>query len=96
MFGSAVCLLPNDDSTAPSSHDSRDQYHRRLLWLHGNHSFEFGTNIRIVSETSARLLPLRSTTAITNQSFYVRPGAILRNAINQSLPGLTGLPVGTL
>lgn len=63
-------------------------------WLHGNHSFQFGTNIRIVR--NERLSFATSfDNGITNQSFYAASGAIVQNALNQSLPGLTGLPAGT-
>ena len=63
-------------------------------WLHGNHSFQFGTNIRIV-RNQRESFATSFDNGITNQSFYSASGAILANAINQSLPGLTGLPAGT-
>lgn len=66
-----------------------------LLWLKGNHSFEFGTNIRLV-RNQRETFGSSFDNAITNQSFYASSGAILSNSINQSLPGLTGLPVGTV
>jgi len=63
-------------------------------WLRGNHSFQFGTNIRIV-RNERESFATSFDNGITNQSFYFASGGILANAINQSLPGLTGLPVGT-
>lgn len=63
-------------------------------WLHNNHTFQFGTNIRLV-RNERESFATSFDNGITNQSFYSASGAILANAINQSLPGLTGLPAGT-
>ncbi len=64
-----------------------------LLWNKGNHAFQFGTNIRI---TRNRRISFASSfdNGITNQSFYASSGAVISNAVNQSLTALTGLPAG--
>ena len=63
-------------------------------WLKGDHNFQFGTNIRVV-RNQRETFSSSFDNGITNQSFYFASGAILATAINQSLPGLTGLPAGT-
>lgn len=62
-------------------------------WVKGDHSFQFGTNIRI---TRNKRLSFASSfdNGITNQSFYQSSGAVISNAVNQSLSALTGLPAG--
>lgn len=63
-------------------------------WLKGNHSLQFGTNIRLV-RNKRETFASSFDNGLTNQSFLFASGAIVSTAINQSLPGLTGLPVGT-
>ena len=58
-------------------------------WLHGNHSFQFGTNIRIV-RNERETFATSFDNGITNQSFYLASGNIIANAINQSLPDSPG------
>jgi hypothetical protein len=63
-------------------------------WIKGNHSFGFGTNIRIV-RNNRESFAAAFDNGITNQSFYAGSGNVVSNPINAWLPQLTGLPVGT-
>jgi len=61
----------------------------------GNHSFDFGTNIRIIRNKRTDFSPAFDN-AITNQSFYASAGAVLSTPINSSLTTLfPTLPAGT-
>lgn len=63
-----------------------------VSWVKGNHSFGFGTNIRLIS--NSRVSFGRSyDTAITNPSFYAGGGTQISNAINAVFP-ISGSPVG--
>ncbi len=53
-----------------------------MTWIHGNHSFQFGTNIRFI-KNDRNNFALAYDNAITNQSAY--PANIVRNAVNQYL-----------
>ena len=64
-------------------------------WIKGNHSFGFGTNIRVVRNNRENFAAAFDN-GITNQSFYAGSGSVVVNPINQWLPNLTGLPVGTV
>lgn len=63
-------------------------------WMKGDHSFQFGTNIRLV-RNERETFSSSFDNGITNQSFLFASGAIVATTVNQSLPGLTGLPAGT-
>jgi hypothetical protein len=63
-------------------------------WIKGNHTFGFGTNIRIVRNNRENFAAAFDN-GITNQSFYSGSGNVVTNPINAWLPNLTGLPVGT-
>lgn len=63
-------------------------------WIKGNHTFAFGTNIRIV-RNNREDFGAAFDNGITNQSFYAGSGNVVTNPINAWLPKLTGLPVGT-
>ncbi|CAN5534960.1 hypothetical protein BH10ACI2_BH10ACI2_14080 [soil metagenome] len=63
-------------------------------WITGNHTFVFGTNIRITRNNRTDYSTAFDN-GITNQSFYAGSGNVLSNPINAWLPTLTGLPVGT-
>lgn len=65
-----------------------------FTWIKGNHSFGFGANVRIVRNNRTDYSSAFDN-GITNQSFYAQSGAVLTNPINNWLPTLTGLPVGT-
>ena len=65
-----------------------------FTWIKENHTFGFGTNIRIVRNDRTDYASAYDN-GITNQSFYSRSGAVLVNPINAWLPTLTGLPAGT-
>lgn len=64
-----------------------------FIWNKGDHAFQFGANVRI---TRNRRVSFASSfdNGITNQSFYASSGAVISNAVNQSLSALTGLPAG--
>lgn len=55
-----------------------------LSWITGNHTFQFGTNIRLISNRRTSFAGAYDT-ATTNPSFYPSGGAILNNAINPYL-----------
>ena len=63
-------------------------------WIKGDHTIGFGTNIRIV-RNNRESFGAAFDNGITNQSFYLGSGNVVSNPINQWLPFLTGLPVGT-
>ena len=65
-----------------------------FTWIKGNHTFGFGTNIRITRNNRTNF-SASFDNGITNQSFYAQSGAVLSNPINAWLPALTGLPTGT-
>ena len=65
-----------------------------LSMIKGNHTFGFGTNIRIV-RNNRESFAAAFDNGITNQSFYAGSGSVVATPINQWLPFLTGLPVGT-
>ncbi len=65
-----------------------------LSWIKGNHTFGFGTNIRVVRNNRENFAAAFDN-GITNQSFYAGSGNVVSNPINAWLPFLTGLPVGT-
>ena len=64
-------------------------------WIKGNHTWGFGTNIRIVRNNRENFAAAFDN-GITNQSFYAGSGNVVSNPINAWLPKLTGLPVGTV
>jgi hypothetical protein len=63
-------------------------------WIAGNHTMNFGTNIRITRNNRENFAAAFDN-GITNQSFYAGSGNVLSNPINAWLPSLTGLPAGT-
>lgn len=65
-----------------------------FTWIKGNHTFGFGTNIRIVRNNRTDFSGAYDN-GITNQSFYSGSGGVVSNPINAHLPLLTGLPAGT-
>ncbi|HEX3102638.1 MAG TPA: TonB-dependent receptor, partial [Pyrinomonadaceae bacterium] len=65
-----------------------------FTWMTGNHTFGFGTNIRITRNRRTDYSTAFDN-GITNQSFYAGSGNVLSNPINAWLPALTGLPTGT-
>lgn len=65
-----------------------------VSWVKGDHTFGFGTNIRIV-RNNRESFGAAFDDGITNQSFYLGSGNVVSNPINAWLPNLTGLPVGT-
>ena len=66
-----------------------------ITWNKGNHTWGFGTNIRIVRNNRENFAAAFDN-GITNQSFYAGSGNVVSNPINAWLPNLTGLPVGTV
>ena len=54
-------------------------------WIKGNHSFGFGTNIRIVRNNRENFAAAFDN-GITNQSFYAGSGNVVSNPINAWLP----------
>jgi hypothetical protein len=65
-----------------------------FTWIKGNHSFGFGTNVRIIRNNRTNFAAAYDN-GITNQSFYAGSGNVVSNPINAWLPALTGLPTGT-
>jgi hypothetical protein len=65
-----------------------------FTWTLGNHSMQFGTNVRITRNDRVNFAASYDN-GITNQSFYASSGAVLATPINRNLPALTGLPTGT-
>jgi Carboxypeptidase regulatory-like domain len=65
-----------------------------FTWIKGKHTFGFGTNVRIVRNTSDNFSSAFDN-GITNESFYAGSGNVVTNPINAWLPALTGLPAGT-
>ena len=63
-------------------------------WITGNHTIGLGTNLRIIRNNRQNFADSFDN-GITNQSFYAGSGNVVSNPINQWLPNLTGLPVGT-
>lgn len=64
-------------------------------WLKGNHSWDFGTNIRMIRNKRTNFARAFDN-GITNQSFYSGAGAVLSTPINSSLTTLfPTLPAGT-
>lgn len=65
-----------------------------FTWIKNNHTFGFGTNIRIVRNHRTNYAASYDN-GITNQSFYAGSGSVLVNPINNALAGITGLPAGS-
>lgn len=65
-----------------------------FTWIKENHTFGFGTNIRIIRNHRTNYAASYDN-GITNQSFYAGSGSVLVNPINNALPALTGLPAGS-
>jgi hypothetical protein len=65
-----------------------------MSWVRGNHTFQFGTNIRTVRNFRTNLAAAFDN-GITNQSFYAGAGAVLTSPVNASLSGMFGFPAGT-
>ncbi len=65
-----------------------------FTWISGNHSFTFGTNIRVTRNNRVNYAAAFDN-GITNQSFYQSSGGVVAAPINAWLPTLTGLPAGT-
>ena len=63
-----------------------------VSWVKGNHSFGFGTNIRLISNKRNSLAGSFDS-AITNPSFYVGGGASISNPIRAVFP-IQGSAVG--
>ena len=63
-----------------------------VSWVKGNHSFGFGTNIRLISNRRNSLAGSFDS-AITNPSFYVGGGASISNPIRAVFP-IQGSAVG--
>lgn len=83
-------LFTRGFSRTTPTHNITDDF----SWIKGNHSFGFGTNIRIVRNNRENFAAVFDN-GITNQSFYAGSGNVVSNPINAWLPHLTGLPVGT-
>lgn len=56
-----------------------------LVWLKGNHTLQFGTNIRMVKNRRATFASAFDN-AVTNPSFYQLSGRVLSNPINAYSP----------
>jgi hypothetical protein len=56
-----------------------------ISWIRGNHNFQMGTNIRMISNTRSSLGSAFDS-AITNPSFYAGAGQTESNAINAFSP----------
>jgi hypothetical protein len=65
-----------------------------FTWIKRNHTFGFGTNVRIVRNHRTDFASAFDN-GITNQSFYAGSGNVLSNPITAWLPTLTGLPAGS-
>ena len=63
-----------------------------VSWTHGNHTVNFGTNIRITGN-SRLSFGSAFDTAITNPSFYTQAGAVVSNAVSAQLGALTPINV---
>lgn len=59
-----------------------------------NHSFDFGTNIRLIRNKRTNFAPAYDS-GVANHSFYAGSGSVVSAPVNASLPGLFGLPAGT-
>ncbi len=56
-----------------------------LSWIKGNHTYQFGTNIRLISNSRATFANAFDT-AYTNPSYYQSSGTIISNAIGAFSP----------
>ncbi|MEK7832377.1 MAG: hypothetical protein AAB401_14895, partial [Acidobacteriota bacterium] len=56
-----------------------------------NHSFDLGTNIRIIRNKRTNFAPAFDN-GVANHSFYAGAGSVLSTPVNASLPGLFSLP----
>jgi len=65
-----------------------------VSWIHGNHTVNFGTNVRITGNSRVSFGSAFDT-AITNPSFYTQAGAVVSNAISAQLVPLA-LPINVL
>lgn len=66
-----------------------------FTWIKGNHTFGFGTNVRIIRNHRTNFAASFDN-GITNQSFYASSGGVVSSPINAHIPRLTGLPTGTV
>jgi hypothetical protein len=56
-----------------------------LNWIKGNHTYQFGTNVRLISNARSPFANAYDT-GYTNPSYYQSSGTILSNAINAFSP----------
>ncbi|MBI3483869.1 MAG: TonB-dependent receptor, partial [Acidobacteria bacterium] len=63
-----------------------------VSWIHGNHTVNFGTNVRITGNSRVSFGSAFDS-AITNPSFYQQAGAVVSNAISAQLAALTPINV---
>lgn len=62
-----------------------------LTWLKGNHTFQFGTNIRIIRNKRDSYIAAYDS-AVTNPTYYEDSGAVLLTPLNEYLQTLNNTP----
>jgi len=64
-----------------------------LAWVNGNHTWQFGANIRLIDNRTTRFTSSYDT-AITNPSFYELSGAVLTNPLTDLAGNRAGAQAG--